>query len=207
MASQTVVCFLEDLMQEGLVTALVRRAAHDAGIHERALTVDTRNARGGIPAALAGLAAYVADVLAGREPIASIVVIAIDSDCDVEERRTQIIDTIRPIAEQTCVVLAVPDPYVERWYLLDLSALKAALGAGPTGAFPVTCAKGFYKKALNDAVTAAGFTARLGGYEYADLIVEHMDLYQCSKAEPQLGRFLADLKDCLSAVLRPIPTS
>lgn len=188
-------------MQEGLVTALVRRVVADRGYHPRSVSIDTRNARGGIPAALSGLNTYVVDVLEGREDVAPIVVVAIDSDCDVELRRRQIADIVSRITDRTCVVAVVPDPYIERWYMLDLAALKAALGEGPPGALPFECDKGFYKRELAGAVEAAGLTPSLGGYEYADLIVDEIDLYACAKLDPQFGRFVDDLADCLARLL------
>lgn len=188
-------------MQEGLVTALVRRVVVDRGHHPRSVSIDTRNARGGIPAALSGLEAYVADVVAGREDVAPIVVVAIDSDCDVDLRRSQIEAIVRDIADRTCVVAVVPDPYIERWYLLDLSALKAALGEGPPGAYPFECEKSFYKRELASAVEQAGLTPSLGGYEYADLIVAELDLYACGRSDPQFRRFVEDLTDCLARLL------
>jgi hypothetical protein len=184
-------------MQEQMIRALVRRVAVDCGLDERAVTIETRNGRGGLPAALTAFREFANGLIAGGEPRPDIVVLALDSDCDVTARRDEVQGICDQLSGYTCIAVAVPDPYVERWYLIDLEALKDALGVGPSGAYPKECSKSYYKTALASAIEAAGLEARIGGYEYADLIAAKMDLYRAGKLEPQLERFTSDLTACL----------
>jgi hypothetical protein len=183
-------------MQEQMIQALVLRVAADSGIEERWIQIETRNGTGGVPAAVNAFAHYTRRLEAGDESRPGLVVLAVDSDCDTPARRAELADLVRRLSALCCVAVAVPDPYVERWYLLDLAALKNALGEGPAGAYPRTCDKTFYKRSLVEAIEAAGLEARLGGYEWADVIVPKIDLYQAAKIEPNLGLFVEELQAC-----------
>jgi hypothetical protein len=186
-------------MQEQMIKALIQRVATDMGVDEHAYIIETRNGTGGIPAALRAFERYANDLEAGNESRPWVVVLAIDSDCDPAARRGELADLTARIATYCCLAVAIPDPYVERWYLLDLAALKDALGAGPAGAYPKTCDKTYYKRALVNAIEGAGLEARLGGYEWADVIVPQLDLYQAARTEPNLGAFVESLRACFQA--------
>ena len=196
MDKASVVCFLEDLMQEQMIHAIVRRIVTDLGVHPRSLNIRSRNSSGGHPAAIGAFDRYAEDLERGNEPLQDLVVLAVDTDCRPEVRR-ELAGVVERIARLTCVGLALPDPYVERWYLLDAEALKKAVGSGPEGAYPRTCDRSYYKTELRKVLRASGAVPILGGYEYADLIVPEMDLYQCGRLEPGLGRFIEDIRACV----------
>lgn len=197
MANPRVVCFLEDLMHEQMISALIRRVAADLGIEPRAVQIETLNARGGVPAAIAGFKEFGRALLAGEIPRPDVLVIALDADCDPGGRRRSLAELVASLSGHACVVVCVPDPYIERWYLLDLGALRDVLGSGPSGALPHTCDKGFYKAELVATIENAGFTPLLGGYEYADQLAPAIDLYHAGEADPEFRRFVDDVEQCL----------
>ena len=195
-------CFLEDLMQERLIQAVIRRVAQDSGRHPRSLNIYSRNAAGGVAAAMGALKRYVIEVGRGTEVRPDLLVIAIDGDCDgPEARRQQILDLIADLGAPPCVAIATPDPYVERWYLLDPGAIRRSIGHGPAARrVPPRCSHEVYKLLLEDTIVEAGAAPVLGGYEYADDIVSEMDLYRAGMVDPAFNRFIHDLRACIAAL-------
>ncbi len=96
-----------------------------------------------------------------------------------------------PLADRA--VAASPDPHIERWFLADLESFHKVVGTRPTVA-KRKCDRIYYKNILREAVKAADNPSTLGGIEYADELVEAMDLYRASKAVPSLGRFIDELR-------------
>jgi len=67
------------------------------------------------------------DLLQARESWPDLLVVAIDSNCRVFNAcRSEVEDAVKdaPIPR----ILAIPDPHIERWLLLDSAAFKSALG-------------------------------------------------------------------------------
>ncbi len=56
----------------------------------------------------------------GREPFIEILVVALDSDCDAAGKRRDALRAADGFAGK--IVLAIPEPHVERWFLLDPQA-------------------------------------------------------------------------------------
>ncbi len=97
------------------------------------------------------------------------------------------------------VIAAVPDPHVERWYLLDLPALENAAGVKlSVQHVPEKCEKDFYKKLLRQAFEGTEIAPPLGGIEYGERVALEMNLYNASKQDHGLGDFVG----CLRAWLR-----
>ena len=94
------------------------------------------------------------------------------------------------------MVLAIPDPHIERWLLLDGAAFKAAVGQG-CDAPDQKCDRSRYKKRLIDAVHDAGVIPILGGLEYAEEIVREMDIDRAAQNDRSLGRFVQELATTL----------
>jgi hypothetical protein len=62
--------------------------------------------------------------------------------------------------------VAVPDPHIERWLLLDGAAFKAVFGEG-CDAPDLKCSRDRYKSRLIEAIRGTGVTPNLGGLEFA----------------------------------------
>jgi hypothetical protein len=94
---------------------------------------------------------------------------------------------------QPIVSVAIPDPHIERWMLVDAKAFQDVFGRGCT--LPANkCAKDEYKKLLRKEIRESGIEAPLGGEEYAEDIVMAMNLGQVEGREPSFGLFLKTLK-------------
>ena len=78
--------------------------------------------------------------------------------------------------------------------MLDSAAFKSVLGKG-CDAPDQKCSKDRYKKLLLDAMQNAGITPPLGGMEYAEDIVNAMNLQRIEQVDSSFGKFLKDLQN------------
>ena len=139
---------------------------------------------------------YLRDLLQRGGSWPDLIVVATDANCaGLNGRAREISEHTRRV--HAPVVLAIPDPHVERWLLLDGAAFKIAVGQG-CSAPDRKCDRNRYKKRLIDAVRDAGVTPILGGLEYAEDIVREMDIGRIAQADRSFGRFV----DGLPAVVR-----
>jgi hypothetical protein len=177
--------FVEDFAHRQVIGALIDRIAADCGI---SVELGWRNARRGHGQVVRELKEYLRD-LERQGNLPDLVVVGTDANCKgLAERSRQIPTEECPVP----TVLAIPDPHIERWLLLDGAAFKKVLGHG-CGAPDQKCARDRYKGALIRAVLDAGVTPALGGIEFAEEIVRAIDLDRAARADTSLRRFLDDL--------------
>lgn len=146
-----------------------------------------RGPRDGHPAQLER---YLRDLRTQGSPWPHLIVVATDTNCQGFRERVRRIDPENPPAP---VVLAVPDPHVERWLLLDGAAFRQVFGHG-CDAPDRKCSRNRYKDLLIAAIRAAGHTPLLGGIEYAEDIVRNMDIDRAARADDAFDRFVTDLR-------------
>lgn len=182
-----VALFVEDNAHRQVLGPLLKRLANESGLTVR---LDWRSAIRGHGRVLRELKRYLDDLARhGGHP--DLIVVATDANCSGLQQRVRDIDTS---AAASPVVLAVPDPHIERWLLLDGAAFKSVFGRG-CDAPDHKCDRGRYKHQLFEAVRATGVTPRLGGIEFAEDIVQHMDIESAARADPSLRRFVDELGD------------
>ncbi len=166
------VFFAEDSAQELFVTPLIVRIAGEYAV---GLSMRTITARGGVPRMMGLLRAYCTEVEAGVEKRPDIIIIVRDANCKgaVAKRRETLEFIPESLRDVACVV--IPDPHVERWFMLDSRAFNQATHA--VCSLPgYKCEKNHYKKLLRDALAANKIVAPLGGVEYAKPIGENIDI-------------------------------
>lgn len=192
MSKLQILLFVEDSGHEGVLTALINRLAAERGIR---VDIEPRSVIGGHGQAIASLKRYIRDVVTGDAPLPEVLVVAIDSNCKGLAARRREIEQVVPSAviPPERLVLAIPDPHVERWLLLDSSAVKAVLGKG-CPAPDNKCDRDRYKQQLAQAVRGAGVEPLLGGIEYAEDIVTAMDLGRLELSDASLGATIRQLR-------------
>jgi hypothetical protein len=184
-----IILFVEDFGHQEVITSLVTCVAHDQGVD---VSIRPYSVRGGHGRAISDLAQFVRDVKASEESWPDLLVVAIDANC--RGYRTCRREVESHLAEMPIkVVLAIPDPHIERWLLLDSSAFKSVWGRGCT-APDYKCDRSRYKGFLAQAVREAGLMPLIGGLEHARDIVQAMDRKRMIGADKSLGRFLQDLQ-------------
>jgi len=182
--------FVEDYAHRQVIGALVQRIAEECEI---AIHLDWRNAVGGHGKVIAELNDYMRDLRRQGGPWPDLIVVATDANCKGINERTR---EIGGRDEPAPMILAIPDPHIERWLLLDGAAFKTVFGQG-CSAPNRKCSRNRYKQLLIEAICAAGHTPILGGLEYAEDIVHHMDIDRAARADRSrsLRHFVEELRN------------
>lgn len=167
------------------------RVCEDAGLPADRLDVDVPYSRGG--GSIAALKAYLEDY---GDSAADCFVLGSDGNCKgFVAKRKQLEKPFKgePFAQN--LIYAVPDPHVERWYLVDETALSQAVGSTVAGHPPRhKCDKNHYKNLLKNAISSAGVIPLQGGAEYGDDVAFCVDLYKAGKQDQGFKAFCDDVK-------------
>ena len=198
--------YLEDRAQEDFITSLVKRVAVDEQIAEKDLKHNIRSARGGqnIRVFINDFKEFIKDRMTGTE--SNIIIVSVDGNCEGHTDRInklkRHIKENHPFKEK--VVYAVPDPHIERWYLMDQKAFKVGVGIDKAPELPqYKCDKNYYKDILHRTLKESGINSLLGGAEYAERIVNNMeDLYSLGKQDEGFKEFVDRLKTTFRTIKR-----
>lgn len=181
--------FVEDQAHYQFIKALINRIAEEHGI---AIKLDWQNVRRGHGAVINELKQYLRDLKRGRCCPPSFVVVATDANCKGMKNRLKEITSITDKVPEVRVVCAVPDPHIERWFLLDSQAFKDVFGRGCDSP-DHKCERQRYKKKLIDAICNANITPSIGGIEFAEDIVAKMNIERVSRSDQSFNHFLQEL--------------
>ncbi|MBI4676021.1 MAG: DUF4276 family protein [Elusimicrobia bacterium] len=190
--------FVEDRAHEAFLVPMLRRIAREEDV---AVTPRVRSGRGGHGRAVAELGRYQDLVRKGAAGATApdLLIAGIDGNCSTFAKAKKAIKGATHAPFSSRLVVACPDPHVERWYLADPESFKEVVGLWPTVA-KKKCSRDYYKNALAKAIRKAGHPATLGGIEFAQELVERMDLYRAGKNDRSLKSFADDLRTNLRAV-------
>jgi hypothetical protein len=182
------------------VKNLVQRIAGEVGISDKQLIHDIRSARGG-SIIINEFKKFTKSCLGGDSSQFDLVIVAIDGNCkgyqDRKKELEKCLGTV-PVLEDR-VVFAVPDPHIERWYMLDQKAFRNGVGIDKSPDLPsYKCQKDYYKKLIYQILHESNVTALLGGIEYAERIVKNIeDLELLGQRDPGFKFFVQELKRIL----------
>lgn len=189
--------FLEDIAHESFIKALVEKVWQGEMIEHI-----VRNASGGKGRTLEELRTFLEDT---RDRIlAGLLIVAIDSNCHpYNERRREITKIINDSSVPISYALAIPNPHIERWYLLDASALNKVLGfKGTLSIKEAKCQRDYYKNLFDSVLKEGGKIAPLGAPDFAQDIVQEMDLYIAGKNDRSFKHFIEDIERYLKLLPR-----
>ena len=179
-AKHIIAYFLEDAGQEAIIPPLVKRLIREADKPAETFEHLILNARGG--RSISSYQNFLADANRRKHLPADLLIVGSDGNCNGFAKRRDEIKAVAANPPYPIVVTAVPDPHVERWYLLDPSALSKAAGISKMPVLPAhKCAKDYYKQLLRSAFNNSSIIPQLGGTEYGPLVADKMDLYAASK--------------------------
>jgi hypothetical protein len=188
-ARRRVAFFLEDTAQEALIPALFRRLVEEEGYPTDQCEYFVLSARGG--GSLKSLKQFLKDAKRRSHLAADVLVVGSDANCKGFVSRRDLISHIAAKSPFEIVIPAIPDPHIERWYLLDMQALRQASGVPIVGDVPAyKCDKHRYKILLRDAFRESGIIPPMGGIEYGELVAANMDLYSACKLDAGLAAFV-----------------
>jgi hypothetical protein len=179
--------FAEDRGHEIVLKSLVERVLAS---HEVQANIQLVSVRGGFGRVQTELEQYVKDLLSYNRGLPDLVIVATDANCHgANARRKMFQKVVVPIQDRT--IYAIPDPHIERWLLRDPAAFKAVLGV-PCQTVQHKCGRDRYKTLLINSVRDAGLAPMIGGLEYAEDIINNMDLSPAS-GDHDWGDFLQEL--------------
>lgn len=196
--NRRILYFLEDRAQEGFIKALVERAAEEGLIPASSLTHDIRSARYG-SRVLREFKNFLRDTRKTEPSEVDLLIVAIDGNCKGHRDRIRQLERMikpnHPFKDR--VIYAVPDPHIERWYIMDQRAFKNGVGLDKAPDLPpYKCKKAHYKQAVNQALKESGVSSLLGGAEYAERIVASIkDLESFGGKNAGCKTFLEDLRN------------
>ena len=178
--------FVEDFAHRQDIGALVQRIAEDFNLDVR---LDWRNATRGYGQVVREFNTYLRDLVRHGDPSPDLIVATTDANCKGMNAR------IRDFGESEAsapIIHAVPDPHIERWLLLDGAAFKSVFGRG-CDAPDRKCDRNRYKQRLVQTIFAAGITPNLGGMEFAEEVVQQMDIGRAEQTDDSFRRFVGSL--------------
>ncbi|MDG4603320.1 MAG: DUF4276 family protein [Defluviicoccus sp.] len=179
--------FVEDFAHQEIIGAILQRLAQDAGVR---LNLDWRSARHGHGKVVQEFKEYVRDLRNQDQSLPDLIVIATDANCKGLQSRTNEFASLDAPAP---LILAIPDPHIERWLLLDGAAFKDVFGKGCDKP-DKKCARDRYKQRLITEIVAANVQPNLGGIEFAHDIVGQMDIDRAARDDPSLQRFVNEFR-------------
>ena len=182
-----VVLFGEDSAHQQIIGPLVHAIGSEYGID---ITLEWKSAVRGHGRVIHELENYFRDLGNQGGPYPDLIVVATDANCLGLNQRTR---EFQRFDAPTNLVLAIPDPHIERWLLLDSGAFRNVFGRG-CKAPDQKCDRGRYKQLLTQAILDSGSEPILGGMERAEDLIKAMDLDRASQMDQSLNRFVTDLR-------------
>ena len=194
--------FVEDRAHEELLRPLLARVAAEEGC---AAKPRIRCARGGSSRAIDEMR-FTQDLIASATmgiAMPDVFLVGIDGNCTTSAKKRGEIRQRSRVEFRDRLVIACPDPHVERWYMADPDSFHTVVGARPVVGKD-KCQRNHYVQLLSTTVAAAGHPQTLGGIEWARDLVGGMDLYRAAKNDAALGHFLDDLRSKLRTLGRQL---
>lgn len=191
---RTIALALEDRAHESVILALLARIFSDEGedLHDWEHVVLSN--RGGKSLERAyDYAEKRRDP--GQTP--DLLVVASDANCSTfVKKRNDIQKHFKQYAGR--IALALPDPHIEHWLLLDRLAFQQGVGIPRGIVLPQRkCDKNYYKTELNRLLQSAGIVPQFsGGIEFAPDIIKHLDMPRACK-DRSFKEFYTAVRACL----------
>lgn len=180
--------FVEDQAHEVFLVAILQRFSSKYNVAVKQKSI---NARGGRGKVISELKQYQNDLQRNKETLPDLIIVGTDSNCKgFREREKEINRNITDIEE--LVISMIPEPHIERWFLIDPDSFKAVFGKGcPTP--DQKCERDRYKDMFLEAITEVGVIPLLGGIEHINDLVKEMNLQRMKNNDKSIRRFLNSL--------------
>jgi len=203
-AERRVAFFLEDSAQEAIIPPLFSRLAAEEGCEASQFDFQVLSARGG--GSLSAFRQFLKDARRRGHLNADLLIVAVDANCKgFTVRRDLVLKAAGKTPPYREIITAIPDPHVERWFLLDMAALSNAAGAPIASSVPAyKCEKNHYKTLLRQAFTDSGIAPPLGGLEYGPLVAKGMDLFAAAKQDLGLADYVERTRAWLKRCKNPL---
>ncbi|MCL5096820.1 MAG: hypothetical protein M1608_04700 [Candidatus Omnitrophica bacterium] len=200
---QRVAFFLEDSAQEAIIPPLFSRLAAEEGWEASQLDLQVLSARGG--GSLSAFRQFLKDARQRGHLNADLLIVGVDANSKGFTVRRDLVLKAAAKSPYREIITAIPDPHVERWYLLDMAALSHAAGAPIAASVPAyKCEKNHYKTLLRNAFAGSDIAPPLGGLEYGPLVANQMDLFAAAKQDHGLADYVEKARAWLKRSKNPL---
>lgn len=179
--------FGEDFAHQTVVGTLVQRIARDFELNTHLRWISSVGGHGKV---FTEIRLYLQELKRSAGPYPGVIIVATDANCRGLNERTR---EFEALASQVPIVLAIPDPHVERWLLLDGAEFRYVFGRG-CDLPPYKCERDEYKKLLVSNIHEAGVEPTIGGIEFGSDLIMAMDIDRAAQVDPSLNRFVTDLR-------------
>jgi hypothetical protein len=185
--------FLEDSAQEAFIPPLFERLIIEEGFSVDDFQFKILCSRGG--GSIQAYKNFIKRTKKRSSLGADALVVGSDGNCNGFAKRREQLLKVAATPPYPVVFTAIPDPHIERWYLLDSLALSRAIGTGVQAITPLAkCEKNHYKKLLQEVFENTDVQPPLGGWEYGPVLAKNIDLYHASQKDHALGDFLEQIR-------------
>lgn len=204
-----VLLFVEDVGHVAFISEVSQRVAQQEGVECR---IDVRNGSGGHGTVVTEFGRFLRDVRRGGMATGDVLIVAADADTERwQQRRRELVSVAAREGYGGLLVCAVPQPHVERWYMLDHEALRTALSCPDLPDPGVGHREKDWKQRLAVAFREAGYGGVLPG-TFAPDIVRAMNLQLACETDDSFQAFLNDLRAAFRqfghfAPILPTPSS
>ena len=152
-----VLYFVDDRAHEGFIKTLVECIAESESLPRDSISHDVRSGRGG-SRGIVELKEFFNDTMCYSPSEVDMLVTVIDGNCKgFAKRLDQVgaqVPPNHPLKDR--IVYCIPDPHIERWYLVDQRAFKRGVGTDVVPSLPPSkCDQDFYKNLLSHALMDA----------------------------------------------------
>ncbi len=182
-----VALFVEDFAHQQVIGALIKKLAAE---NVSKLNLQWRSAVRGYGRVVTEFARFMQELESLNELTPDLIIVATDANCKGFRYRSKEFRFENPCAP---IVQAIPDPHIERWLLLDGAAFKSVFGKG-CAAPDLKCDRSRYKHLLTTAIRETGVIPSLGGIEFAEDIVGHMDIRRATQQDESFARFADNIQ-------------
>ena len=198
MPKLTILLFVEDRAQESFIKPLLARICREAGAEA---TISVRSASRGFGQVKHRLDQLLKDWQKGQQSLPDVIVAAADANSVGYNQRKREIQQAAGAPLADLLVVAIPDPHIERWLLLDSLAFKKVLGQGCPAPDRIYD-KERYKQLFSDAVRATGVDPPLGGIEYAEELANAVNLQTLAGQDRGFESLWRDFRQALRRLAR-----
>lgn len=183
--------FVEDQAHEVFLVAILQRFSSKYNVAVKLKSISARGGRGKV---ISELKQYQNDLQRNKETLPDLIIVGTDSNCKgFREREKEINRNITDIED--FVISMIPEPHIERWFLIDPDSFKTVFGKGcPTP--DQKCERDRYKDMFLKAITEVGVIPLLGGIEHITDLVNEMNLQRMKNSDKSIQRFLNSLQRC-----------
>lgn len=198
--------FLEDRFHENFIRPLVTRVSAETTLPKKFCSHKIEYARGG--GSVEAFVRFVGDYKNGKKPPYSVAVIAIDADKNGSQIRSKAIRRIVTSKNyEWPVVVAIPEPCIERWLLFEYHVWSEIVGSSLGNPPRRNQDCNYYKRTVELILDKLPTPAYFDAWQFGPDIVRELDIENIKMNNRDFRIFVNDLRNVVAAYSTSIEKS